>query len=262
MSLQTTLAHAATRLIAPLQERLGQRSVWWKLGLFPLQSRVSIQQVSVGGRTVQLQVPPGEADRQQWEIHHLHVDDPYQLRSIRTPVRTVVDIGANIGFFSILARANFPQAIIHCYEPNPALLPITRANTEALSIQLHAEGVGARAMTGAMQCDGATLEGSLVPAADGEPGIAIVPLATVLQRIGGSLDLLKMDCEGAEWDILRDAASLQKVRMIAMEYHLDGGAERTLLALLHQLKQAGFRIEALREAANPLVGQLFAVRTQ
>ena len=110
-------------------------------------------------------------------------------------------------------------------------------------------------------CTGATLDGSLVPAASGVGSNPIVPLATALQRIGGRVDLLKMDCEGAEWDILRDQTSLQKARMTAMEYHLFGGPERTLLNLLHRLQTAGFRIEALREAANPLVGQLFAVNT-
>ena len=260
MNLQSILARTAARIGLPLLEKLRQRSIWWSLGLFPIQTRVQLEQLSIGGCTLRLQMPLGEQDRQQREIQHLHLDDPYQLRNIRGPVHSVIDIGANIGFFSLLARLHFPEAVIHCYEPNPALLSIVRANTGALRIEVHGEGVGAREMTAVMRCNGDTLEGALVPATAGEGGIPIVPFATALRRIGGSVDLLKMDCEGAEWDILQDQASLQQARMIAMEYHLDGGPDRTLLKLLHTLKSAGFRIDALREAANPLVGQLFAVR--
>src|SRR5256885_959561 len=34
-------------------------------------------------------------------------------------IRTVVDIGANVGQFAEAARRAFPQAILHCFEPLP-----------------------------------------------------------------------------------------------------------------------------------------------
>lgn len=36
------------------------------------------------------------------------------------PIATVIDIGANRGQFAREARAQFPQAVIHCFEPLPA----------------------------------------------------------------------------------------------------------------------------------------------
>jgi FkbM family methyltransferase len=37
----------------------------------------------------------------------------------RHPVRTVLDIGAHAGFFSVHALNTYPDAIIHAYEPKP-----------------------------------------------------------------------------------------------------------------------------------------------
>src|SRR5438034_2781631 len=38
----------------------------------------------------------------------------------RAGIRTVVDIGANVGQFAEAARRAFPQAILHCFEPLPS----------------------------------------------------------------------------------------------------------------------------------------------
>lgn len=35
-------------------------------------------------------------------------------------VRTVIDVGANVGFFSLFAALRFPEAVIHAYEPLPS----------------------------------------------------------------------------------------------------------------------------------------------
>ena len=50
---------------------------------------------------------------------NIFLDDCYGIESIGHPVRTVLDIGAHAGFFSMHARNTFPDAIIHAYEPNP-----------------------------------------------------------------------------------------------------------------------------------------------
>ena len=50
---------------------------------------------------------------------NIFLDDCYGIESIGHPVRTVLDIGAHAGFFSMHARNTYPDAIIHAYEPNP-----------------------------------------------------------------------------------------------------------------------------------------------
>src|SRR5690348_3090371 len=59
-------------------------------------------------------------------------------------IRTIVDVGASFGFFSLAARARYPDAAIHAYEPNPRILPLLRANTSGFGVAVHPEAVGAR----------------------------------------------------------------------------------------------------------------------
>jgi hypothetical protein len=67
------------------------------------------------------------------------------------------------------------------------------------------------------------------PADAAEPA-RILTLAGLMAEHGLShIDLLKLDCEGAEWDILPAAeALLSRVSQICMEYHQEGSwtAER------------------------------------
>src|SRR5262245_31567665 len=45
-------------------------------------------------------------------------DEKLKLLGLRD-VRTILDVGANAGQFAALARKVFPDAAIHCFEPQP-----------------------------------------------------------------------------------------------------------------------------------------------
>ena len=47
------------------------------------------------------------------------LDDEYWLHSLPAcEINNILDVGANIGLFSVAAKIYFPQACIHAYEPN------------------------------------------------------------------------------------------------------------------------------------------------
>src|SRR5262249_44349858 len=73
--------------------------------------------------------------------------------------------------------------------------------------------------------------------------IQIVSLRDAIRRMGGAVDLLKLDCEGAEWDILKDVEGFRRVGLVRMEYHLTDG--RSLDDLTMQATRLGFCIERL-----------------
>ena len=64
-------------------------------------------------------------------------------------------------------------------------------------------------------------------------------------RIGGRIDLLKVDCEGAEWDFMRDPELFAHVGAIRMEYHLVDG--RTLDDVHRLADKIGFKVTKLDE---------------
>jgi hypothetical protein len=70
------------------------------------------------------------------------------------------------------------------------------------------------------------------------------------------IDLLKMDCEGAEWDILPEAEPvLPRIRQICMEFHCERGWTSERLAAW--LRERGYRVW---HTAGQWNGMLWAVR--
>ncbi len=83
----------------------------------------------------------------QYETDHLYreiVDQRAYLRhGVRLPRRgVVVDVGANIGLFSLFAAAHSPDVRILAFEPAPAAFEALRANGEAYAPNLEAFNVG------------------------------------------------------------------------------------------------------------------------
>jgi hypothetical protein len=68
----------------------------------------------------------------EWEFNHFYGDDPYLLTAVPSGLHSVLDVGGNVGFFSIVARHYFPAAVIHSYEPPPGICAALR-KTSALS---------------------------------------------------------------------------------------------------------------------------------
>src|SRR5262249_33170599 len=94
------------------------------------------QRLAVNGEWIPLQHPNEHGCRM--DFIGAFIDDAYGLRRIRhaTGVRTIVDIGANCGWFSIAARSFFPVATIHAYEPNPRITPFLRHNVAAIGVEV------------------------------------------------------------------------------------------------------------------------------
>jgi hypothetical protein len=45
------------------------------------------------------------------------IDDEYGLAQVPHPVRSIVDVGSNVGFYSMAVRSYFPEARIHAMSP-------------------------------------------------------------------------------------------------------------------------------------------------
>ena len=153
-----------------------------------------------------------------WVFRDVVLDDEYGLERLPYSPKTILDVGANVGIFSLWAGANFPGAIIHSYEPNAALQEYLADNIGQVGATLHAEGVSGRDGLGSFAQAGESMVGQCKESESGN--IPVVSLRTAINRIGGSADLLKLDCEGAEWSIQEHPEAFSAVRCVRMEYHL------------------------------------------
>jgi FkbM family methyltransferase len=210
-----------------------------RFGIFYLTSRSrSLASVRVAGRRVRISLPSEEKRVHEYEFGSLLFDDCYRLGQLPRTVRTVLDVGANVGLFSVTARHFFPNATIHAYEPNPSIEPYLRRNCEQISVSCHSEALGLQA--GRVQLD--FRENSLhsVSREVSQGDIPQTGFREALDRLGEQVDLVKLDCEGAEWLLFEDSVSWRRVRFLTMEYHLWAKPGATLDELKDRLGRLGF----------------------
>jgi FkbM family methyltransferase len=181
------------------------------------------------------------------DVINVILDDEYRLTTLKLQLGTIVDIGANIGLFSIWAASNFPTATIHSYEPNEDLWRFTEANLNQVGVQLHREAVGLNNGRASVSHEGESRLGRCELSESG--GVVVTAFSEVVARAGGHVDLLKMDCEGAEWEILEDAVSFRQVDNVVMEYHTLSG-KHPVEFLVSRFKDLGFAVRHLSPNAG------------
>ncbi|KAA9036394.1 FkbM family methyltransferase [Ginsengibacter hankyongi] len=174
-----------------------------------------------------------------YEFREICINDCYQLHLLKrqlNKVENIIDIGANQGLFTIAARQQFPKANISCYEPNKELQNVLDYNLKQLNAEVWYEAVTKEDCKVELEFGETDLQNKTKVSLNGEiPGTAF---RRVIKKAGGSVDLLKLDCEGAEWALFEDEDSWQKIRGLTMEYHLwarDGSSFNDIKTILEKL---------------------------
>jgi FkbM family methyltransferase len=182
------------------------------------------------------------------------------LRRRLGPGQTFVDVGANVGWFSLLAASIVgPRGTVVAVEPNPrnvALLEASARDNGFGNIRVANVALAERPMPVALETDGSN--GRVIPV-DTPPAspvrasyvVAARPLDDVLEGLGvGHVDVVKVDVEGAEPLVLlgghRTFASPPPILVtefypLALDSSPWGGARR----YLSQLRERGYRLDII-----------------
>jgi FkbM family methyltransferase len=152
----------------------------------------------------------------------------YWLPDVVAP-RTILDLGANIGLTAIYYANRFPQAVIHAVEPLPANYELLVENTRPYAnVTTHNLALGAQDghMPMRLSARPGNFGGASLYGVDASPEQTVdVPVrdaAAFCRDIGlDRVDLIKIDTEGAEYDILTalEPNLLFRVRWIIGELH-------------------------------------------
>jgi len=177
----------------------------------------------------------------KWDFLSIFLEDAYLLRSSERSTSRILDIGGNVGFFSVAARLRFPGACIHSYEPNPRVFgQYLRNQATEFGFTAWPEAVGGKCGFVELSFAHGT-DTNLAVTVDATDGpIPKISLAEAVERIGGSVDLLKLDCEGAEWEMFLSPEPWQLIKRVTMEYHLFNGESHD--AIHSALTGLGYRI--------------------
>jgi FkbM family methyltransferase len=195
----------------------------------------------------------------------------------------VIDIGMHVGAFSYLALTR-GAAELHGFEPEASNYVCAVHNLAPFGARVHLHDravwrsdITAPALHFWRSTDGANAGGgTLIWDTDG-PLVDAVPFDDVIEAVSHEgrrrIDLLKIDCEGAEFPILMTCSHLDRIDRIVGEYHelradlprhvrLPGCEQFTVDLLSAHLERAGFcvTLEPQATARFGALGLFFAER--
>lgn len=160
------------------------------------------------------------------------------------PDPRIIDGGGNIGMSVLSFKRLYPHARITCFEPDPAIFALLQENLARNGLEdvrLINAGLSGTAGEVAFAPDGSA-GGQIAPGIGGAgPRVRMERLSDYLDE---PVDFLKLNIEGEELPVLREAAAsgkLGRVRELVLEYHGWANGEQRLGDILNLLDRAGFR---------------------
>ena len=197
-------------------------------------------------------VPSGST----FEFKDVFLHEAYRCHEIlrRLPEKPVVlDVGANVGFFSLYALDCRPAARCLSFEPlaaNYKILVQQRALNSLARWEIFPKAVVGKERTVRIssQKQGMIDAGATIAAesenAEGEEVEACSLASIFASQSIDCCDWLKLDCEGSEYEIFETCPDvlLRKISFISAELHEVDSISRNPRALCAQLEQRGFRV--------------------
>ena len=187
-------------------------------------------------------------------LHEIAMDDEYQAAD-QVEARTIVDLGAHIGLATLRLLAANPAARVVAVEADPMLARRLRANVCGLPVTVVHAAVSAYAGERTFfRADRSSWTNSLEQLLPCQERITVqsITLEGLIAALGlEQIDLLKIDIEGAEWEVLRDGIP-GSVRSIVGEFHAHGGRKPS--ELLRSITIGNeLAVQIVREGAEQLV---------
>jgi FkbM family methyltransferase len=185
-----------------------------------------------------------------------HIDSLELLEAIRTSKPQVIyDVGANVGTWTLLAKALYPDALVHAFEPLPMHIEKFQQMTKSLAgVRLHEIGLGSCPARTTMKVTGFSDASSLLPLTESGKKqwhlqqVAEIPVDDwVSVNHLPSPDLIKMDVQGFELEVLRGAERcLTQAKWVLLEASFKSFYEGQCRfdQLVAFLAYAGFQVSA------------------
>lgn len=206
-----------------------------------------------------------------WSIKETFLDGFYETYGFTIePDWSIMDIGAGIGDYALYAATTPANSQVFAFEPYPESFSLMQENLRSngiSNVQAFNQAIGAG--TGELILDltsGEPLQfqSRLEEAVNIKQSLSVksLSLADALTKFAlDSCDLLKLDCEGAEYSILFNTPQsiLERVRRIVMEYH-DNLVPHSHSELVSFLNERGFQVETFPNPVHPHLGYLRALR--
>ena len=200
-------------------------------------------------------------------VYEVFAEDAYRMDELvegLPPQPVVLDIGAQIGCFSLAVARRLPEATVHAYEASPSTARWLERNVRdnALGSRVTAYAVAVSDHEGTLELADNVHASALNGLTATQGSLVTVPCRTFAGAVadaGGRVDLVKLDTEGAEYAIVLGSRpeDWSGVRTLVMEYHDVPGHSWAELAAF--LADAGLH-EVAHEPAGPRQGTVWLRR--
>ncbi len=169
---------------------------------------------------------------------------------------TVIDIGANIGVFTVYAATRASNVEVFAFEPFPENTDWLRKNvseSNLSNVTVYQQAVAGVTEERILQTSDSWIMHSLgeTTAEKSETAnenvhsvhVQCISFNDIIERIP-KCDLLKIDCEGSEYEIFYSSSpeTLKKIRRIVGEYHPLDKDRKNGKALCNYIESKGFDI--------------------
>jgi FkbM family methyltransferase len=238
--------------------------------LFPIRRRLRHPRCEINLRNgISIVSPPNEPLVSL--VHEVWARRCYAPATVEAiPGATIIDVGAHAGVFALWAASTFPALRVIAVEPSAEMYRFLCLNIERNKLgnvsSLQA-AVGGQRREAVLYHRGAAALNSLYTqdnyGSQFRPleRTQVVLLDDLFERFQvQSCPLLKLDCEGAEYEILFNTReeTLQRIRQVAMEYHV-GLNPHTPEEMMDFLASQGFKVVRL-PLEDEEGGYLYATR--
>jgi len=207
----------------------------------------------IAKNNIKVEVP----QRLHHEFKEIFMENAYSI-GLRKKVKknpTIIDIGANVGYFTMFAASKYPDSTIYSYEPiysNFEKLIKNKQLNDTKKIYCFNKAVCGH--NGIIEIffdktDSFTTSATIVNDNINDDlqsiDVQCLTLAEVFKENNiNNCDLLKLDCEGAEYDILFNTPKeiLIKIDQMAIEVHSGKNEKENLYSLKEFLLKFNFKL--------------------
>jgi FkbM family methyltransferase len=185
------------------------------------------------------------------QYQEIFLEREYDFSSTE-PAPLILDCGANIGLSAIRFKQQHPRSHVVAFEADPAIAAVLQDNLTRLGfadVVIVRAAVWDRSGTVSFAADRAD-GGRMTEQPTGQQ-VRATRLADYINR---PVALLKIDIEGAEYDVLRDLYGSEKiahVQRIVCEFHGSADVAKQMGEVLSLLHRSGFRYTFTYARAAP-----------
>ncbi len=190
------------------------------------------------------------------------------LKSKANPV--IVDIGANVGYFSLATFSNFKNATVYAFEPHPYCFNVLKDYQKEFKnyswniVNKAVGGENGELYLNTSSTDEFTTMSSIFKGKNNNEGfsVEVIKLDSFIDKEKiEAIDFIKLDCEGSEYDILYALPEnlFKKINSMCIEIHKGNGENQNINALNTHLKNVGYQTKTLDEGTY--TGYIWAWRT-